>query len=122
MIRHKEMYFKAVLWNTCNLSSIKDQNKMSYCRSICTCMSSSSELSLSWTLSIAGYRASPTVFGIDSCFSFIVVIGENSTEHQCAAQNDRSVFRAIPEIVKNSVLIPKQNDLIFVFSEAQVSK
>ena len=84
MIKHKEIYFKAVLWDTCNLSSIKDQNKMSYSWSVCTCMFSSTELSLDWTLSIAGCGASLMCFRVDSCFGYIVVRGENSTWHQCA--------------------------------------
>ena len=49
-------------------------------------------------------------------FDFIVINAENTTLHKYTVQNGRSMFRAISEIVGNSVLIPSQyslNDFFF---------
>lgn len=85
-------------------------------------MFSSTEFRLGWTEYRAGCRASSMFFRIDSCFGFIIANGKTPLSINVQYKNGR-MFRDIPEIVKkNSVVIPKQNHLIFVFNDAQISK
>lgn len=48
---------------------------------------------------------------IDQYFRLVIFNAENSTLLKHIMQNGRSVFRAISEIVGNSILIPSQNSL-----------
>lgn len=45
------------------------------------------------------------LFGVDGYFDFTVVSTKNSISHTYVVQNERSMFRAILEIIGNSVLV-----------------
>lgn len=45
------------------------------------------------------------LFRVDRIFDFIIINVENAMSYECVIQNSRNMFRAIPEMVGNSVLI-----------------
>ena len=63
----------------------------------------------------AGQAACSMFFRVDQYFDFIIVSAENTTLHKYIAQNVRSIFRAISEIVGNPVLVPSQKSINWFF-------
>lgn len=74
------------------------------------------------------------IFIIDQCIDFVNISAEKVISYELMVQNGQSIFRAISEIVRNSVLIPKQtlfesfsflpfflSLFLSIFNETQVS-
>lgn len=62
-----------------------------------------------WIFDARVCKTSSMIFGIDWYFDFVIANPENAVPQKYLDWNVRSIFRAILEIIKNSVIIARQN-------------
>lgn len=62
-----------------------------------------------WIFETGVCKTSSMIFGIDWYFDFVIAHSENAVPQKYLDWNVRRMFRAILEIIKNSVIIASQN-------------